>query len=106
MRARAARDPSPREARPDAPPSLGWMPRARCATSSCAGWSAGPSWRMTRTGRRSSRAWAPSPPDRRPARRPAVSLVTQLGLSLAETARHLGVSPSGVAKAVTRADAV
>jgi hypothetical protein len=57
--------------RPDVPPTLGSMPQARCATSSSAGWSAGPSWRMTRTGRRSSRAWAP-PPDRHPARRPAL----------------------------------
>jgi predicted transcriptional regulator len=34
----------------------------------------------------------------------AVHLVTELGLSLAETARHLGISTSGVAKAVMRAE--
>jgi len=34
----------------------------------------------------------------------AVHLVTQLRLSLAEAARHLGVSTSGLAKAVTRAE--
>lgn len=34
----------------------------------------------------------------------AVHLVTQLGLSLAETARQLGISTSGVAKAVSRAE--
>jgi len=34
----------------------------------------------------------------------AVYLVTQLGLSLAETARQLGVSTSGIAKAVARAE--
>lgn len=34
----------------------------------------------------------------------AVHLVTQLGLSLAETARQLGVSTSGIAKAVARAE--
>jgi len=34
----------------------------------------------------------------------AVHLVTQLGLSLADTARQLGVSTSGIAKAVARAE--
>jgi hypothetical protein len=34
----------------------------------------------------------------------AVDLVTRLGLSLAETARQLGVSTSGIAKAVARAE--
>jgi len=34
----------------------------------------------------------------------AVDLVTHLGLSLAETARHLGVSTSGVAKALARVE--
>ena len=34
----------------------------------------------------------------------AVHLVTQLGLSLAEAARSLGVSTSGIAKAVARAE--
>jgi hypothetical protein len=34
----------------------------------------------------------------------AVHLVTRLGLSLAETARQLGVSTSGIAKAVARAE--
>ena len=34
----------------------------------------------------------------------AVHLVTQVGLSLADAARHLGVSTSGIAKAVTRAE--
>jgi hypothetical protein len=34
----------------------------------------------------------------------AVRLVTQLGLSLAEAARHLGVSTSALARAVTRAE--
>jgi len=34
----------------------------------------------------------------------AVHLVTRLGLSLAEAARQLGVSTSGVAKAVARAE--
>jgi len=34
----------------------------------------------------------------------AVHLVTQLGLSLADVARQLGVSTSGIAKAVARAD--
>jgi hypothetical protein len=34
----------------------------------------------------------------------AVPLVTQLGLSLADAARQLGVSTSGVAKAVARAE--
>jgi len=34
----------------------------------------------------------------------AVHLVTQLGLSLADAARQLGVSTSGVAKAVARAE--
>jgi len=35
----------------------------------------------------------------------AVHLVRQLGLSLADAARHLGVSTSGIAKAVARAEA-
>jgi predicted transcriptional regulator len=34
----------------------------------------------------------------------AVRLVTQLGLSLAEAARHLGVSTSGLAKAAARVE--
>ncbi|HSB70193.1 MAG TPA: hypothetical protein VLT62_12745 [Candidatus Methylomirabilis sp.] len=34
----------------------------------------------------------------------AVHLVTRLGLSLADAARHLGVSTSGIAKAVARAE--
>jgi predicted DNA-binding protein (UPF0251 family) len=34
----------------------------------------------------------------------AVHLVTQLGLSLADAARQLGVSTSGIAKAVARAE--
>jgi len=34
----------------------------------------------------------------------AVHLLTQIGLSLADTARQLGVSTSGIAKAVTRAE--
>ena len=34
----------------------------------------------------------------------AVHLVTQLGLSLADTARQLGVSTSGIAKALARAE--
>ena len=35
----------------------------------------------------------------------AVHLVTQCGLSLADAARQLGVSTSGIAKAVARAEA-
>jgi putative transposase len=35
----------------------------------------------------------------------AVHLVTRLGLSLADAARQLGVSTSGIAKAVARAEA-
>ena len=34
----------------------------------------------------------------------AVDLVTRFGLSLAETARQLGVSTSGIAKAIARAE--
>jgi len=34
----------------------------------------------------------------------AVQLVIQVGLSLADAARQLGVSTSGIAKAVTRAE--
>ena len=34
----------------------------------------------------------------------ALHLVTQLGLSLADAARQLGVSMSGIAKAVARAE--
>ncbi len=34
----------------------------------------------------------------------AVTLVTRLGLSLAEAARQLGISTSGIAKAVARAE--
>jgi hypothetical protein len=34
----------------------------------------------------------------------AVALVTRLGLSLAEAARQLGISTSGIAKAVARAE--
>lgn len=52
---------------------------------------------------------APGPvaaaPDAVPARALAVHLVTRLGLSLAEATRHLGVSTSGIAKAVDRAEA-
>jgi hypothetical protein len=34
----------------------------------------------------------------------AVQVVTQIGLSLADAARQLGISTSGIAKAVVRAE--
>jgi hypothetical protein len=59
----------------------GWMPRGHCTTSS-----SGEHGQMVA------------------AREDRESFLARLGLSLADTARQLGVSTSGIAKAVARAE--